>query len=314
MARTLRLEPIAKINAQMRDGELVAFNVGADGLIYLVLARRPLDYRIERNRFSFPKTIPDEPQSYRVIAMDGNDLQYDVEIPELRFNVHDVQPLPTNELLLACHRSYYRGRGDFDKNGRVYTRDGLFVRDFLLGDGINAVQTTSEGVTWTSYMDEGVLGNFGWNDPVGASGLVAWDSQGKKLYEFEPRSGLDSMVDCYALNVESHANVWCYYYTRFPLVHLRRGRIEEFWNIPVRGSHAFAVSKGLALFSGGYDTVALFHLFELQPNATVKELASIQVEDENGLAINASWITARGRSIYMLNDTRLYRLDVEMAA
>ena len=68
-------------------------------------------------------------------------------------------------------------KADYDKNGRIYTNKGKFVRDILLGDGIQTVQATSEGVIWTSYFDEGIFGNYGWDNPLGSSGLVAWDAQ-----------------------------------------------------------------------------------------------------------------------------------------
>jgi len=97
----------------------------------------------------------------------GSETVLDVAIECERFTIHDVQPLP-NELLLACARSFYKGPDDFEKNGRIDTRDGEFLREILLGDGIQTVQAMSSGVIWTSYFDEGVFGNYGWTDPVGA--------------------------------------------------------------------------------------------------------------------------------------------------
>lgn len=315
MDRTLRLSPIADLTSHLREGAVVAFNVGPDGLAYLAIARNPLDYRrTEANGCSFAKTIPDQPQTYRVIAVDGNDIRHDVEIRNETFNIHEIQPLSATEFLLVCCRSYYYGPDEFDKNGRVYTRQGVFVRDLLLGDGIKSVQTTLEGKIWTSFSDEGIFGNLGWDNPVGASGLVAWDSFGNRLYEFEATGGLDSMVDCYALNVESDGDVWCYYYSSFPLVRLRGGRIDASWEIPISGSDAFAVSEGLALFRGGYKKRDGFHLLELRPDAKAKELAHVQFEDERGNALVGDWVVARGDSMYMLNDSRLYRVDLEMTA
>ncbi|WP_176444820.1 hypothetical protein [Paenibacillus herberti] len=40
-------------------------------------------------------------------------------------------------------------------------------REFLLGDGIQSVQVTDKGIIWTSYFDEGVFGNNGWDKPIG---------------------------------------------------------------------------------------------------------------------------------------------------
>lgn len=38
-----------------------------------------------------------------------------------------------------------------------------------------------DGRIVTSYFDEGIFGNFGWDQPLGASGLVVWDEQGRVL-------------------------------------------------------------------------------------------------------------------------------------
>src|SRR5271156_674167 len=150
MVHSLRLTPVASLAPFVSDGKVVAFNVGPDEGVYLVVAPRPLDSQIHQpGGATFAKTIPDEPQRYRVVGLSGSDPVLDVVIDDERFNIHDVQPLP-GELLLACHRSYFKGPRNFEKNGRVYTRSGTFVREILLGDGIQAVQATSEGVIWTS--------------------------------------------------------------------------------------------------------------------------------------------------------------------
>lgn len=304
---------MASLAPLIGDGELVAFNVGPNGAVYIVVAIKPLDYRIERpDGASFAKTLPEQPQSYRVVGLSGPQSVLDLRIDGERFNIHDIQPLAA-ELLLVCARSYFKGPDDFEKNGRVYTRDGKFAREILLGDGIQSVQATSSGVIWTSYFDEGVFGNYGWQNPVGASGLVAWDSAGNKLYEFEPRDGLDSICDCYALNVESEDDVWLYYYTAFPLVRLRRRQIESVWKIPLRGSDAFAVSAGHALFHCGYKDRDTCQLFSVGPGAEPKLVATIVLRDENGSQLVPGWVVGRADTIHLVSDGILYCADVQSA-
>jgi hypothetical protein len=117
--------------------------------------------------------MPDQPQKYRVVALSGGETVSDLLIEGEPSNIHQVQPLG-DEILLICARSRYKGPGDYDRNGRIYTRDGKFIRSILLGDDIRSVQSTSEGVIWACFFDEGIFGNFGWEDHVGAAGLVAW--------------------------------------------------------------------------------------------------------------------------------------------
>lgn len=275
-----------------------------------------MDYRLKAppSGVSFAKTKPDTPQEYRVAAFRDGKVALDIAISHELFNIHDIQPLPNNELLLVCCRSYYKGPNDFDRNGRVYSTDGTFLREILLGDGIQRVQTTSGGVIWTSYFDEGIFGNYGWTDPIGSSGLVAWDSQGAKLFEYQPTEGLDSICDCYAMNVEADSSTWLYYYTDFPLVHLRDRRIESHWLVPLGGSGALAVSQGLALFSGGYDSRNDYHLFELRRNGKISEVVTLTLNDENHEPLVAESVFGRSDALYILRGNRVYRCDVGMAA
>jgi hypothetical protein len=311
MKRTLRLYPVASLGPLIGEGELVAFNVGPDGVVYLVVAQRPLDYRIERPGWaSFAKSVPEQPKRYRVVGLSGPKPILDFVLEGERFNIHDVQPLG-DELLLVCARSYYKGPDNFERNGRVYTRVGQFAREILLGDGIQSVQATSDGVIWTSYFDEGVFGNYGWEKPVGASGLVAWGSHGNMLYDFRPSAGLDSICDCYALNVESQEDTWLYYYTQFPLVRLHCREIASFWKMPLGGSDAFAVSADHALFRGGYEDHDTYHVFVLGSNGTVELVSKVELQGQNGSKLVANRVVGRGDTIHLVSDGSLYRVDVQ---
>ncbi len=313
MKRTFQLSPVICLSPFVKGGELVAFNVGSDGSVYLLVALEPVDDRREGQGSSFIKTVPDNPQTYRVIGLCGNQCFLDVGIEGERFNIHHVQPLPEG-LLLVCARAYYKGPRDFDKNGRVYTRTGKFVREILLGDGINDVQTTTNGTIWTSFSDEGIFGNYGWGlDPVGVSGLMTWDATGKKHYEFKPTGGLHTICDCYAMNVESDEVTWLYYYTEFPLVRLRSRMIHSIWRMPLGGSDAFAISGDHALFRGGYKNRDSYQLFALGDNGNVSLVAEIDLQDERGNKLVAERVVGRANAIHVVSGENLYRVDVQTA-
>ena len=311
MKKTISLPRLADFSPLIDSGQIVALDVGFDGGVYAVIAQRELDYRrTHPSGASFPKTVPSTPQTYRVVALNGEELVLDVLIEDERFNIHHIQPLPNDELLLACSRSVYRDREAYDRNGRVYSRSGRFSREILLGDGIKTVQTTSAGTIWTSFFDEGVFGNFGWDEPVGASGLVAWDAQGNKLYEFEPPDELDTICDCYALNVESDTTTWLYYYTAFPLVRVNGFRAEAHWDMPIKGSSAFAIAPGYALFRGGYDQPNECYLFELGYGGQFKELARLELAGENGKPLAPTSVIGRGDGLYLVCGYEVYRCGV----
>jgi hypothetical protein len=316
MKRSVQLAPIVDLSPFLDGGELVALDLGPDGQLYAAIALEPLDYRSTGAAGSFAKATPAKPQTYRVLAFYEGQLTLDLLIARERFNIHHIQPLPDGELLLAGARSDYHGQeGSPDRNGRVYSAEGHLLRELLLGDGIQSVQATSSGVIWTSYFDEGVLGNHGWRDPIGAVGLVAWDAQGRRLYEFGPAGGLEPILDCYALNVASEQSTWLYYNPAFPLVHLRERRVEEHWAIPVRGRRAFAVWDRLALFApGGYEGDEEYHLFHLEQEERVEEVARLTLLDEEGAPLKAEVVIGRGAALYLLRGEQIYRCEVQVMA
>jgi hypothetical protein len=221
-----------------------------------------------------------------------------------------VQPLPKDELLLVCARSQYRDQDDYDANGHVFNREGRSLRSFLLGDGIQDVQTTRDGRIWTSYFDEGIFGNYGWNDPIGASGLVCWDCTGIQSYTYTPSSGLDSICDCYALNVATERDTWCYYYTEFPLVHLCDNQVVAAWDCPIKGADGFAVFDDWVLMRGGYRACDTYHLLHLQREDRIQEQARYTFVDEHEDALASSFVTLRADTLVILQGTRCYRVSL----
>jgi len=312
MKRVLKLSPFVSLTPWLGSGKLVGFNVGPDNCIYLAIAQKPLDERHQINGASFAKSVPDQPNSYRVVALREGKPVLDTTIENERFNIHDIQPLK-EELLLVCGRSVYRSPTDFEKNGRIYSRDGKFAREILLGDGIQNVQTTPAGLIWTSFFDEGIFGNRGWSNPIGQSGLVAWDVNGSRVYEFQPTADLDSICDCYALNVASEEDIWFYYYTQFALVWLKRGIVKAFWNSPVEGSSAFAITNNHVLFRGGYEERDSFELYSLDYNGPMELAAKLELRDVNGCLLKFQRALGRGSTLYLLSGDAVYCVDVNDA-
>jgi hypothetical protein len=308
MTTQITLEPHAVIEAAEGNVPVVAFNVGPDLRPYAVIAHKPLDYRrADLSGANFAKVTPESPQSYRVVCVDGSRTALDVTFGHVSLNVHEVQPLD-DAILLVCSRSYCRGPDDFDLNAQVFDYGGRLLRSFLLGDGIASVQTTADGTIWASYFDEGVFGNFGWREPVGASGLVAWSRQGGRLYEFAPPAGADSIVDCYAMNVVSDAVTWCYYYTEFLLVRVCNRRAEAYWPVPISGSQAFAISDNFVLIGGGYRERDIYTLFQLQDGGKLRACCRFQLCIATGTAPEK--VIGRGDAIWLLCDGSIYRFGI----
>lgn len=209
-------------------------------------------------------------------------------------------------LLLVCSRSRYYGQDKYDRNGRIYSKSGEYQKSILLGDGINNVRVTEQGTIWTSYFDEGVFGNYGWHTPIGMSGLVAWNTDGEKIYEFSPSGGVGDIGDCYALNVATENTTWCYYYTDFPLVKIKHGSIDDYWHIPIYGSDCFAVFGNFVLFRGGYEDRNYFYLVKLGKNhqATIEK----KIQPTNITSIDR--LCACGDTIFCLSANKIYSISV----
>lgn len=71
---------------------------------------------------------------------------------------------------------------NIEKNARHYCVDGTLLNEFTFGDGIADVQIDETDTIWVSYFDEGVFGNFGWDEaPLGIDGLIAFNRLGKSF-------------------------------------------------------------------------------------------------------------------------------------
>jgi hypothetical protein len=174
------------------SSRLVAFNLGPSGEVLFLEAPNALDRKIVQPGLAmFFRSKPEVNQSYllSVYSLDG-EKTHSINIRGEPFNITEVQPTQDGYLLI-CPRCYRRSDSDIEKNGRIYDSSGNLIREIVLGDGIEQVYVTNSQGVWVSYFDEGIFGNYGWNDPLGSSGLVEWALDGEKGYEFEPTDGLD---------------------------------------------------------------------------------------------------------------------------
>lgn len=282
---------IANISDLIANNKLSAFNC---------IDNQRVIFAIEKTKTNSTK------HDYSIYIASENGIHHLMDVYNEKFKIHYIQLLNEYSLLLVSARSVRRSDTDFDRNGRIYSLEGNLQNAILLGDGIQEVQVTEDGKIWTSYFDEGVFGNYGWSDPIGAMGLIQWNAEGEKLYEFSPQDGLDHICDCYALNIESNRYTWCYYYTDFPLVKIKDGKITQHWTIPIRGSDAFAVSQHTALFRGGYDDHQHLYLMTLNDNQTAKIKRKIKLANISSKA----WAVARGDAIFFFDQGSIYRVSV----
>lgn len=236
------------------------------------------------------------------LAADGSQCVYLIRNQIRNYNL--IQPVPDG-LLLAGSRCKFAGEATAP-NGYVFDLGGNLLRSILLGDGIQEIQSAADGEIWASYFDEGVFGNLGWNRPIGSAGLVRFDRTGNCVYRFQPVSGLDIIVDCYALNVAGARDAWCCYYTQFPIVQIQNDRPVRYWACPVSGASKLAVWRDIVAMPAGYKATN-WAVLRLSPNGKADATEVLEFVDNSGAALPPHTATCRSDGIWFIQDRVVYR-------
>jgi hypothetical protein len=295
---SLQANFLLDLKPHLQGLKFVSINLSQQNHLFLLATKHPLDYRqMDKSGASFAKAHPETPNDFVVLEFKQANLVKTTELPNQPWNYHFAQPLPNEELLLVCARV----RGE-TSNARVFDSSGILKRDFTLGDGIQHVQTTVDGHIWVGYFDEGVFGDT----PISQSGINCFDKFGQLIYAHAD----ESMADCYALNVVSNDEVWSCYYTDFPLVQIVNQQVKNSWDSPVRGSGGFVIWKNFVLFRGGYkkikkdDLVDLkgYQLLEAIPNQAIKELATVEILDNEGNDFGNLWMLTRCSKMLLMDE------------
>jgi hypothetical protein len=205
---------------------------------------------------SFPKSQTGR-EYLSIFSISGPAGSKEVRIGQTTATFPKIEALPGGEVLIVASRCHRFKDGSHELNAKVFDHAGTLTREFLLGDGINHVQTDNEGRIWVGYFDEGVYGNFGWGgahgpEPIGAWGLSCFNDCGKKLWDFRAPAGFDPISDCYALNL-SNNGAWAHYYTDFPIAHIDRDWNVRCWKTQMAGGRTFAILDRQVLLFGGYN-------------------------------------------------------------
>ncbi|MCI0713601.1 MAG: hypothetical protein L0154_25820 [Chloroflexi bacterium] len=288
------ITPWMDIEPFLENQKLKSINIDPAGSVFLMTCDPLPPHSKYQNSTTQGFTQHRIPTAYQIY-----DLTYGITyaIPPQLHNFNNFQTLPDGKLLLVCSRQHD------EPNAQVYDHDGNVVKDMILGDGIEDVQTTLDGSIWVSYFDEGALG---WAQTC----LIRYDPEGNIPHRFLSPLGETAMADCYALNVVSENVVWCCTFTEFPLVNVLT---REFWRSPIYYAHAFAVNHDLVLFPDGSDETGYLHLFEFGAKNQLIQLSQVQLISTDGDKINPykKLIVARGDVMLILDGTKLYRFSID---
>ncbi len=267
----------------------VVASTGWDGALY-VLAASP--------------EHGDDAREYVVVRTDGAAVtHYPIgrQYTPFRF----VQPLPDEHILLIAADE----RGGNTLNAHLFTRQGDTAGRFLLGESIRDVQTTERGRIWVAYTADGIAGT-GSREPVGAAGLVLWDTDTTHRYDYLAPERVADIEDCYAINATSETVVWCYYAPGDTLVQVRGERAATAWYGVTQGAAGFAIWQDYVLFDDG-DGAGGVTLCRLHDNGRRETVAAIRLVNDAGHTLAPIHVTLRGDLLTLVAGTHCYRVTIE---
>ncbi len=313
MEKQFEFEKRADFSRLLGKQKIIDFSVDANGHA-VVLAVAPGDVNLAQGRreskgfasFALSKARSHYPATF--IRFDGREVRQQTVLHEVEVAFPSGQPLANGEILLVGGRCEFRD-GNPEQNATVYDGNGHAQRQFVLGDGIQHTQTTEEGLIWVSYFDEGVFGNYGWAQPMGAAGLNCFDSGGHIVWPFTPPDGFDSICDCYAMNVAKDA-VWVCYYTEFPLVKIDTQRRTSGWKNGIRGASALAVGDRSVVLWGGYEDEKTRCVVQNFSETGLVGLREIKLGLPDQIPFPAAKVIGRGSALHALVGNSWFSFDV----
>jgi len=205
---------------------------------------------------SFPNTKTAVPYHGLLIKI-GPDYQEQTKIEGLDVTNPMIDLFPSGDIVIVGPRACRYRDGSTDLNCIVYSAQGALLRSFLVGDGVQDAFADRLGRIWVSYFDEGIFGNLGWGNeddakPMGSSGLNCFDKYGKVIWNFNQANSGETLVDCYAMNVDG-AKTWIYFLDGFPLFEIADDFQTRRWDVGLEGCGSLAVSETRLLFTGQYN-------------------------------------------------------------
>ncbi|MGE7768890.1 hypothetical protein [Peribacillus sp. NPDC096540] len=235
------------------------------------------------------------------------------------FNNHEIQKYtisPVRKLFNHIQRlndgwllAESRADDENVKNATIFDDYGNSIISFHLGDGIENLQVSENGDIWVGYFDEGVYGQT-----VGGSGLSCFNSKGKQVFDFTDfswgKKDIPPIDDCYALNVVSNDEIYCYYYSDFPLLSIKNMNEYRIYNkLKIKGSNAFAVWQEQILFGPTYSNDKNFlYSYSLRD----KSIITYKPVNRNGEILRQFNVIGRKSNLYLVDEKDVYGLDLKV--
>ena len=229
--------------------EYVTMQIGFDGNVY-ILFNKNIPERIDG---MFVPTESNSNYSVLLLQIDWNEEKiinekyYDLGVQKMNYSF--VQPI-SEGLLLVSSRCRFN-KGNPENNAAIVDFNGNIIDEFCLGDGISHCFVHPDLGIVIGYFDEGVFGNYGWNNPLGACGVRVWGRGGQDIWQADK-----NIYDCYAMNISETGTIWYYYYDELQLVNASINNSCEREYVPeIDGAVSLIISKDnlTIMMDKGYD-------------------------------------------------------------
>lgn len=289
---------------KIQQYELVNFSIGYDEIVYLLFSKS-IPERIN-GMFVPTKSNTDYKCIILIVDWDNNELlgseMYNLGIQEA--NIHFIQPIG-DEILLLGARAYFYKDGSTDKNAVITDKYGTAIKKFCLGDGIQDCIVTSDKKIITSYFDEGIFGNNGWENPLGQNGLVVWNEFGEKIWENKKYD----ICDCYAINIDVQGNLWFYYYIDFNVVKTNFF-CDQVYDVNIEGSSAFLINRKQTelIFDGGYNKHSQFVGYKLDKDIIAGKFGFDIIYNSSRLLLQR-YTFRSSKAVFIDNNYRIFCKD-----
>ena len=281
---------------QGMDGlDFVSMDIGYDGKVYFLFSSGVPD-RIDG---MFVNTAANAAYTALVVTPSWENGSVEkaekLDLGKHAMNFHFIRPVPDGSILLLGARCLYSEKNGPEKNAVFTDREGSVLRELTFGDGIADCIVRNDGVIITSYFDEGIFGNYGWEEPIGSCGLCAWTADGSMIWRSER-----DITDCYAINIDENGNLWYYYYTDFQLIRTDFSTETEY-DPMVEGADSFAVVENgsLLIMDGGYEDSYSFHAGRIR-NGRIEAPEPLEFVSEDGISVTGVSIIWGGAKALVL--------------
>ena len=284
-------------------------HIGYDEKLYILRqtkAPEPLKNQIA----SFPNPHADSDYTVYVVDVDwenGGIIKTElITLEHTDCNFSFVKPLGENIIVVGARCFYNRDEQKGEDNAFVFDCNGKLLYKMCLGDGISRILTFSDHRIVTGYFDEGVFGNYGWDNPIGSSGIVVWDQHGNVLWE-NPDEDID---DIYDMSYGTDGSFWYYAYMDFDLINVSKTYQKTIFRTDTKGCYYMIPDqeKDLVMFDGGYDDRE--HLFTgklLSDRVSKKEEVRFLFNND---VVSVSWIeNTPERMIIFDKNANIYTLS-----